>query len=610
MSKNKTLPLPGGMHQGPQQQHFGKGEKPRNVLNAVLRLAAYLRRQKARLALVFAFAVLTALITVAGTRLNGYTVDRFISTGDSKGLLYICLALLGMYLVGAFSTWWQNTIMVTVSQHVSAHIRKDLFSALQTLPLAYFDKNPSGDLMSRMTNDVDNVSQTLAQGIAPLFSGVVMIAGMLAAMFVLSVPLTLVVLLSVPLMILSTRAVVRFTRSHFSAQQRELGALNAYVEEMISGQKTLSLFSREELVKERFTAINDAYVRSSVKAQGYSGLMGPVNNTVNNISYLAVTVAGSIIALRTGSLSVGTIFAFILFMRNFTRPINDIMNLSTTLLSALAGAERVFEVMDSEAERDDPGAEDLSDIAGYVNLENVKFSYVPGKPVLKGMHLVARQGQTVAIVGPTGAGKTTIISLLPKFYGCQEGRILIDGRDLSSITAGSLRKSITLVSQDPFLFSVSVRENLRYGKPGAADAEVESAAKKARAHDFILQLPQGYDTVLVDNGSSLSQGQRQLLSIARAAIADSAILILDEATSSIDTRTELLVQEALLELMRGRTTFVIAHRLSTIRKANLIAVVHDGIIAESGSHEELMAARGEYFNMYESQFKTGITEPD
>lgn len=607
MANDMRPRFPGHMGGGPGRPDlFGEKPKPRDTKKTVARILAYLGGKRLALAVAFAAALVSTLVTIAGTRLNGYAIDRFVSKGHLSGLAFVCVVLVAMYAVGALATWVQSVIMVTVAQRTSADIRKDLFGNIQRLPLKYFDDHASGDLMSRLTNDVDNINVMLAQGVVQFFSGIVMVAGMLVAMIMLSPALSVVAVVMTPLMFLVTKLIVRVTQGYFRAQQKELGALNGYIEEMISGQKTVSLFSREKSVEEEFSRINDRYVRASIKAQGYSGIMGPGNNFINNLSYLAIAVAGGALVIDGGSMTVGTVFAFILYMRNFTRPINEILSLFNTIQSALAGGERVFEVIDAEKESDGADARDIRDIAGYVNIENVRFSYQRGHEILKGMSIVARQGETVAIVGPTGAGKTTIISLLTRFYDFESGRILIDGTDIHAITARSLRQKISIVLQDPFLFSETVRENIRYGNLAASDAEVHEAARKARVHDFIMQLPDDYDTVLSDNGGNLSQGQRQLLSIARAIVADAAILILDEATSSIDTRTEALIQEALLALMRGKTSFVIAHRLSTIRKADSIIVIDDGRVVESGTHEGLIASGGAYAELYNIQFATGM----
>jgi ATP-binding cassette subfamily B protein len=408
-------------------------------------------------------------------------------------------------------------------------------------------------------------------------------------------------------MFIFTKLIVKKTQRFFISQQKELGNLNGYIEEMVSGQKAVLLFSREKEVKEEFSKINERLTRSAIIAQGFSGVMGPINNVINNTTYVIISVFGGYLAISgNSSITVGIIFTFLLYMKNFSRPINEILNLFNTIQSALAGAERVFEVMDEPKEEDNKEAKDIENVEGEVKLKNVNFSYVKDKLVLKNASLEAKKGQTIAIVGPTGAGKTTIINLLTKFYDIDSGEILIDNKNIEDITRGSLRKTVSMVLQDTYLFSESVRENLRYARLDATDVEIEQAAKLANADHFIRQLPHGYDTVLSDNGGNLSQGQRQLLAIARAMLAKSSILILDEATSSIDTRTEIAIQKAMLTLMEGKTTFVIAHRLSTIRNADNILVVNSGEIIERGNHEELIANGGFYANLYNSQFKKGM----
>lgn len=598
--------ITGRPHGGPAARLMHEKVELRDVRGTVARILRYLGRKKAMLALVFACAAVTTLISILGTRLNGYVVDRYISAKDIRGLAVVCLLMLGMYLVNVASTYAQNILMIGVAQRTAADIRRDLFSGLQKLPLSYFDSHSSGDLMSRLTNDVDNINTTLSQSVVQLFAGVVNIAGMLVAMLLLSPLLTLIGLVTTPLMFVSTKILAKKTQPYFIDQQRQLGQLDGYIEEMVSGQKAVKIFSRERQVEENFAKINRRLTRSAVMSQAISGVMGPLNNVINNSTYLILTVCGGIFIIRgMAGITIGVLFSFLLYMRNFTRPINDILNLFNTIQSALAGAERVFEVMDEPPESDRKDAEEIGSIRGKVSLEHVGFSYIPGKPVLKDVTIRAYSGQTVAIVGPTGAGKTTIINLLTRFYGIDSGRILIDGRDISAITRGSLRRAIAVVLQDTFLFSETIRENIRYGRLDATDEEVEQAAVRAHAHEFIRQLPDGYDTVLGDNGGNLSQGQRQLLSIARAIVSRASVLILDEATSSIDTRTELDIQRAMLALMQGKTSFVIAHRLSTIRNAGQIVVIRDGCVAESGTHDELMERGGVYAGLYNSQFKNG-----
>ncbi|MCI1831396.1 MAG: ABC transporter ATP-binding protein/permease [Bifidobacterium sp.] len=594
----------GGRHAFLHARH----EPIRDVKGTVARLLRYLSTSRSVLLAVFITALIAAVVSIVGTRLNGYTVDAFISTGDIAGLGRIGIIMLGMYAVGAVATYLQNFFMVRISQRTSSRIRRDLFSKTQSLPVGFFDTHSSGDLMSRLTNDVDNITMMLSQSVVQLFAGVVGITGMLAAMLWLSPILTAIALLTTPAMFMSTKAIAARSQCFFTMQQNELGRLDGYIEEMVSGQKVVTAFAREDEVNRQFGAVNESLVYASARAQAISSIMGPVNNTINNLTYLIITVAGSMLLIKgLAGITVGVLFSFLLYMRNFTQPINNILNLFSTIQSAFASAERIFEIMDQHEETDAVGAKDMHGINGDIEMRDVEFSYTPGKPVLHGADISARRGQTVAIVGPTGAGKTTIISLLTRFYDIDGGRILIDGRDISTMTRASLRSSISVVLQDTFLFSDSVRDNIRYGRLDSSDAEVEEAARQSCAHDFIMQLPHGYDTILADNGGDLSQGQRQLLGIARAMIAHSSVLILDEATSSIDTATEQLIQNALLTLMKGKTSFVIAHRLSTIRNADSIIVLDRGRVVETGTHDELMARGGSYAQLYRSQFTAGVT---
>lgn len=590
---------------GPHNLHKKKAEKIKDFKGTVKRLVGYLIEKKASILIVFILGFVTTLISIFGTRLNGYTIDNFIETGDMKGLAFICTILVLMYLVNIFSTYYQNIVMLKIAQRVSARIRKDLFINLQKLPLRYFDNNSSGDLMSRLTNDVDNINTTLSQSITQLFSGIINVVGMFIAMVILSPLLTLIGMITVPLTFITTKILAKKTQKFFVKQQQELGNLNGYIEEMVSGQKVVLLFSEEEKVKGEFSEINERLTKSAIIAQGVSSFMGPINNFINNISYLIISVVGGYLILKGSAITVGVVFSFLLYMRNFTRPINEIMNLFNTIQSALAGAERVFEVIDEEKEKDKEGAKSITNIDGHVELKNVTFSYEKGKEILKNVSIEAKKGEVIAIVGPTGAGKTTVVNLLTKFYKIDSGEILIDGKNIDDITRESLRKSVAMVLQDTYLFSESVSENIRYGRLEATEEEIIEAAKIADAHHFIKQLPEGYNTILADNGCNLSQGQRQLLAIARAILSKASILILDEATSSIDTRTEVLIQNAMLKLMQGKTTFVIAHRLSTIRNADKILALKDGEIIESGTHDELLEKNGFYASLYNSQFKNG-----
>ena len=580
-----------------------------NGRGTLRRLLGYLRPYRAALTAAFACVVVSTLVTILGTRLCGYTIDHFILAADLKKLGYVCVLMLLMYLAGTGTTYLQNRLMIRISQTVSAALRRDLFQKVQKLPLRFFDSQSSGDIMSRLTNDIDNIATAISENAVQLLSSIVSVAGMLVAMLLLSPLLTLVCLFASALTVIITRLVTRYARRFFVGQQKNLGEMNGYIEEMVSGQKVLRLFRREGTVKAQFSEINQRYVADAIRAQAAASVIGPCNNMVNNVAYLLVAVCGSLCVITgLGGTSVGDVFTFMLYMRNFTNPINNILTLVNTLQLALVSAERVFETMDEQPEQDAPDAEEIGAIQGEIRLEHVDFSYVPGKQVLHDACISAPPGEPVAIVGPTGAGKTTIISLLTRFYDADSGRITVDSRPIGGITRKSLRRQVALVLQDTFLFSSTIRENIRYGRPDATDEEVERAARQAHAHEFILQLPQGYDTVLTDNGENLSQGQRQLLNIARAIISRASVLILDEATSSVDTRTEQVIQAALLELMKDKTSFVIAHRLSTIRSADKIIVVDHGRIIEQGSHQALLEKKGFYYDLYMSQFRFGAVE--
>lgn len=598
-------PGPGGP--GGPMRHMGPKPKVKDVKGTVRRILKYLSGRVWMLATIIILSGIATLISIFATRLNGVAVDDYIAVGNLRGLVYICLLLLGIQLVNIVSNYIQNLLMINVSQKTVRLIRNDLFSKLQKLPISYFDKHSSGDLMSRLTNDVDNISMSLSQSVVQLFSGVINITGMFVAMLILSPILTAISLTTIPVVLFTTKLIVKRTKKHFFEQQKELGELNGYIEEVVSGQKAVKLFGREEKVKNEFSIINKKLTKTAITAQILSGIMGPIMNMLNNITYLVVAVSGAYLILKGSAITVGIIFTFMLYMRNFARPINEMANLYNSIQSALAGAERVFEVMDEVEECDDEIAVDITDIKGNVEAKDIHFRYDDTKVVLKNATFDAKQGETVAIVGPTGAGKTTIISLLTRFYDYKEGLITIDGNSIDNFTRNSLRKSIGMVLQDTFLFSESVMENIRYGRIDATDEEVIEAAKLANVHSFVSHLPEGYNTILTDNGGNLSQGQRQLLAIARAILADPAILILDEATSSIDTRTEVKIQESLLKLMEGKTSFVIAHRLSTIKNADKILVVNDGEIVENGTHDELISKDGFYANLYNSQFKTGLS---
>lgn len=581
----------------------GKVERPKNARSAIGRVWTYLRRQRLALSLTGVLVVLSTALGVAGPFLLGKAIDIYITPHDLPGLLRICLLMLVVYALSSLLTWLQSYIMAGAAQRTVRDIRGDLFDKLQSLPLRFFDQRAHGDLMSRLTNDVENVNLVLSDSLTQLASGVLSMIGVAAAMLLLNPRLTVVSIGVISLLSIGlNRWVSARTAEGFRQQQAALGTLNGLIEETITGQRVVKAFNRESVVIGEFDIANAALRRGATRAQIYAGFVGPLMNFVNNLGLAVVAGVGGLMAVQ-GLATVGTIASFISYARQFGRPLNDIANLYNTIQAAIAGAERVFEIIDQEPEVDVPSAMPLAEIRGDVVFEDVSFSYEPGVPVLQEVCLHAAPGQTVALVGPTGAGKTTIVNLLTRFYEIDRGAIRIDGRDLRAIRKADLRRQLGIVLQDSFLFTGSVLENIRYGRPSASDEEVIAASRLANADQFIHRLPRGYQTLLSERGGNVSQGQRQLLAIARAILADPRILILDEATSSIDTRTEKHIQEAMLRLMRGRTSFVIAHRLSTIRGADQILVVNQGEVVERGTHQDLLDRRGFYARLYASQFR-------
>ncbi len=579
----------------------------KDAKGVILRLLSYLAERKWFLALSLLFSALSTIISIIGTRLIGVATDSYIATKDRTGLASMLIYMGLMYLFSFTLTLFQSRMMIWTSQNTTAHIRQDLFTKQAALPVKYFDITPSGDLMSRLTNDIDQINMALSMNLTQFFHGIVSIGGMLIAMILLSPVMTLVAVAMMPLMFLMTSLLSRFTRKIYVRQQRILGDLNGYVEETLSGQKAVLLFSRQDSALEKFSEVNDRLVRSGFMTFISTGLLQPIIMMINNCAFLLSAVLGGYLIIR-GQVTPGVVFSFLIYMRNFARPLNELANMFTMMQGALAGAERVFEVMDEPGEQDKPDAGGLDAVAGLVTMENANFSYIPGKQIIFDSSLIAEPGKMIALVGPTGAGKTTIISLLARFYDLDSGRIAIDSRDLADVTRASVRKNTGIVLQDTFLFSETVRDNIRYGKPDASHEEVVEAARMAGIHGFISRMPEGYDTVLADNGENFSQGQRQLLSIARVILTQPSILILDEATSSVDTRTEIRIQAALMRIMKDKTSFVIAHRLSTIKNADQILVVNGGRIIERGTHQELLDADGFYANLYNSQFRTGLVE--
>jgi len=569
----------------------------------LLRLWSYLRRQRGFLILAFILVIIASGLDLLGPYLLGKAIDDYILQNDLPGLARTIFLMIAIYLLGAAITWLQVYIMAATAQRTVRDIRNDLFARFQTLSLRYIDQRTHGELMSRLTNDVENVSNVLGDSVTQLISSVVRIIGVGIVMFLINVRLAVVSLVILPLMVAISRWIARHTRLGFRRQQKHLGELNGLIEENVTGQRVVKAYGREGTVIEQFDETNTELRQASTRAQIFAGLMGPMSNFVNNIGFAIVAGTGGWLAVQ-GMATVGVIASFVNYARQFTWPLNQIANLYNTIQSAIAGAERVFEIIDEPQEmQDNPEAVALTHVRGDVVFEEVNFGYNPNEPVLKEVSLHAKPGQTIALVGPTGAGKTTIVNLLSRFYDIDAGRIRIDGHDICDIKLDNLRRTLGIVLQDTFLFSDTVMENIRYGRLGAGDEEVIAAAKLANADLFIQHLPNGYQTVLSERGSNLSQGQRQLLAIARAILADPGILILDEATSSVDTRTEKNIQEAMLRLMEGRTAFVIAHRLSTIREADDILVINGGEIIERGSHDKLLEQHGFYWNLYTSQFK-------
>jgi len=573
------------------------GEKPRarDTRGTTRRIWGYLRRRKGALALAAFLIVITTGLSLVGPYLMGKVIDDAIVHGDMGRLEQLVLALVGVYLASSALTWAQAWVMAGVAQSALFDIRTDLFDKLQILELRFFDERPHGETMSRLTNDVDNINQVLTESVTQIVSGVLTAVGVIVLMLVINPILAVTAVAST---LLLTFGVNRFvgsrTREGFRAQQKELGALNGLIEETVTGQRVVKAYHRESEAIATFDRQNVALRGAALKAQTFAGFVGPLMNFISNASIAIVAAVGGILVIQ-GSASVGTIASFMAYSRQLGRPLNDIANLYNQIQAAIAGAERVFEIIDFTPEVDAPDASGI-EIVGDVVFDRVTFSYGKGqeRPTLSDISFHALPGQTIALVGPTGAGKTTIVNLLTRFYEIDSGAIRIDGHDLRTLRKDELRRQLGMVLQDSFLFAGTVADNIRYGKLNATDEEVIAAAKTANAHPFIERLPHGYGTEVTERGGNLSQGQRQLIAIARAVIADPRILILDEATSSVDTRTERSIQSAMQRMMVGRTSFVIAHRLSTIRKADQILVIVGGEIVERGTHAELMELGGIY----------------
>ncbi len=589
---------PGG--HGPMGRRI---EQAKDVRGTVKRLARYLKPYWHALVAVALLVLIGTGLSLLGPDLMGKAIDAMASRQGLAVVMRFLLGMLGVYLLSWASQVGQGYIMAGVSQRLLRTLRRDLFQHLQSLSLRFFDRYQHGELMSRLTNDIETLNMVLSMGIANIVADVVTLVGVVVMMFAINAWLALVAMIILPLMLVFTASIARRTRAGFRNLQMQLGQLNALMEETITGQKVIQAFGQQERVISEFEKINTTVRDTGTRAQILALLVPPMMTVLSNADIALIVGLGGWLALK-GLVTVGAIAAFISYARRFSQPLRQIADLYNSIQAGLAGAERVFEILDEVPDvKDAPNAVPLENVQGEVEFDHVYFEYVPGVPVLKDVCLHAKPGQTIALVGPTGAGKTTIVNLLSRFYDVQSGAIRIDGRDIRTVTKDSLRRQLGIVLQDTFLFTGTVMENIRYGRLDATDEEVIAAAKLANADSFIRRLPKGYQTELSEQAANLSQGQRQLLAIARAVLANPRILVLDEATSSVDTRTEMVIQEALLRLMEGRTSFVIAHRLSTIRKADLVLVIHNGEIIERGTHEELLAKRGFYYRLYMSQFR-------
>ena len=602
----------------PNRNRNQKKQKPKNTKATAKRLFSYLEQEKHKIAAAFVCVLVSSASTLCGSYLLRPIINGLIdSTKTSQQKITSLMAGLALmavvYVLGVGATYLQGRIMISVSQGTLKRIREHLFRKVQKLPVRYFDTNPTGDIMSRFTNDVDIIGEMLNSTLVQIFSGTITLIGTLALMLYTNWVLAVVTIVVSPIIAKIGTAIAGKSRKYFMKQQTDLGKVNGYIEETVTGQKVVKVFNYEENVVNEFSELNQSLRNSQVKAQFISGIMGPCMNAMSQVNYTLTACVGSIIAFASrwgggvpfSALDIGGLTVFVNYSRQFSRPINELAQQVTNIMSALAGAERVFNVMDEAEEIDEGKKLVLNKVHGDVLVEGVTFGYNPDKTILKDVSVFAHPGQKIALVGSTGAGKTTITNLITRFYNINKGKITIDGVDIKDISLECLRENIAMVLHDTHLFTGTIMENIRYGRLSATDEEVRQAAKTSCADMFIKNMPEGYDTMLKGDGSNLSQGQRQLLNIARAALSKAPILVLDEATSSVDTRTEKHINEGMDALMEDRTTFVIAHRLSTIRNADAIMVLENGEIIERGTHEELLEKKGRYFELY-----TGLKELD
>lgn len=602
MNKASTQP-PNAMGRARGPRGFGGPVvKAKDSKGTIKRIWGYLEKQKIALIAASGFVIVSTLLNLLAPYLIGVIIDDYIIPKDLNGTLRFLIFLALVYTASSIFTWLQTFLMVRVSLKTIQTLRQELFIKFQTLSLRFFDKRTHGDLMSRVTNDIESLNNALSQSVIQIFSSILMVSGVAIAMFALNWILAIVSLLIIPLIIFTTKKIIKYSSSNFIKRQRDLGELNGFIEEAISGNEVITLFGQEENTFNKFSSVNERLRGSAMAADTVSGFLGPINNFINNLGLALIIGVGAVMTVQEMA-TVGIIAAFVTYSRQFFRPINQLSNLLNTFQSAIAGAERVFEIMDESPDmQDKENALDIKSFKGDVQFSHVNFSYEKEASILKDITFQVKAGEKVALVGPTGSGKTTIINLLMRFYDIDSGSIQIDGVNIQNYKISQLREKIGIVLQDTFLFSGTIMENIRYGRLNASDEEVVAAAKMASAHSFIKHLPDQYETIITSGGSSLSQGQRQLLAIARVILADSDILILDEATSSIDTKTEIEIQRGLNRLSEGRTSFVIAHRLKTIENADRILVIHHGTLIESGTHQELLQKKGFYSDLYESQF--------